>query len=170
MYKTTTFIAKIACLACVSVLTTALPSMAQNNPTVEAVRDASSTFVEAFNDQDVRRLGRLYWFDATLKLPDAPATNGRKAIKQAWQGGFDNGLSNLTLTDLVYEDVSRGKVVETGNYELEINTPDGTLLQSGTFSVQWEYNWYLYRYFGLVRAKIDFDTIDAQTTVPKDGE
>jgi len=141
-------------------------TFAQDSPAEAAVRRSSEKFVVEFNKQNAKKLARLYTADGSLKLPDTAAVSGRRNVRNAWQGGFDNGLETLTLEITDLDEVGFDKVVESGTYQLEINTPGGKVLQTGTYSVQWEYNWYFYYYFGFVKPKIDFDTIDAQATVP----
>lgn len=136
-------------------------ALAEDSPCEAAVREASSNFVTAFNEQDTKSLGKFYRFDGVLKLPDQPAVSGRESIRSAWQGGFDNGLGSLKLEITNLDDLGFNKVLESGTYKLAINTPDGPLLQTGTYSVMWvcRYTWR-----GKLRTKILFDTIDAIET------
>ena len=140
-------------------------SVADDSVTEATVRSASMKFVENFNSQDAEALGFFYTQSASLKLPDLPAVSGRQDIRSAWQAGFDAGLGQLELTVESIEDIALGKVLENGTFVLEINTPDGLLVQTGTYSVQWEYNPFLFYYFRIVLPQIDFDAIDASSTV-----
>ncbi|MEO0425198.1 MAG: DUF4440 domain-containing protein [Pseudomonadota bacterium] len=102
----------------------------------DRVAAASAAFVDVFNQLDSEGLGEFYAENGTLKLPNAPAVNGEDDIVEAWQGGFDAGLAGLELVS-TFEAVSNRKVLENGSYLLTINTPDGPIVQSGTFAVLW---------------------------------
>ena len=112
--------------------------------------------MEDFNFGDSEALGARYTQNATLKLPGALALNGRTAIAQAWQQGFDGGLDFLQLTVEAFDQVGNRRVLETGTYELSIQTPDGPILQTGTYAVLWKVPENPNR-----NPKIIFDTIDA---------
>lgn len=123
---------------------------------VERVEAASAEFVERFNAQDSEALGNFYARAGALKLPGQPAVFGPDTAEATWQGGFDAGLDFLNLEIVSLEPVGFRKVLENGTYELTIQTPEGPLLQTGTYAVMWRVppvpGW---------APKILFDTIDA---------
>ncbi|MEO0973785.1 MAG: DUF4440 domain-containing protein [Pseudomonadota bacterium] len=106
------------------------------DPNTDRVAAASAAFVDAFNQLDSEALGDFYVDNGTLKLPNSLAVNGVEAIVESWQGGFDAGLAGLELSS-TFESISNRQVLENGSYVLTINTPDGVILQSGTFTVLW---------------------------------
>ena len=120
------------------------------------VQSASAEFVRNFNDGNSARLGDLYVRQGILKLPGQLAVKGRQTVVGAWQAGFDAGLSNLSLEVDVLVPVGPQRVLESGTYRLEIRTPNGVIVQTGTFAVLWKVPWNNRR-----TPKIIFDAIDA---------
>ena len=120
------------------------------------VEQASTEFVLKFNAGDSEALGSLYTRSSILKLPNQVAVFGRDGVVAAWQAGFDGGLANLTLDVEVLEMSGPQRAVESGTYRLEIRTPNGTIVQTGTFAVQWKVPRNIHK-----TPKIIFDAIDA---------
>ena len=104
---------------------------------VERVEQAIEGFVTDFNAKDVEALRARYAPDAVLKLPGAPAVGGRDAVAAAWAGGFDNGLDALVLDVTSFDEAGKERFLESGTYELTIQTPDGPIVQTGTYAVLW---------------------------------
>lgn len=129
---------------------------AWDDTNIERVAQASATFVENFNDKNSAVLGPLYTFNGILKLPGALAISGRQNVVNAWQGGFDAGLDFLELTIENLSNIGHRKVLENGTYALTIQTPNGAIVQTGTYSVLWRVPYHPNR-----SPKIIFDTIDA---------
>ena len=123
---------------------------------IPRVAQASATFVERFNAKDSAALKRLYTRNGVLKLPNALAISGNANVANAWQGGFDAGLDFLVVSVDSLTSAGNNKVLENGTYELTIQTPDGPIVQTGTFSVLWRVPDDLHR-----SPRILFDAIDA---------
>ena len=129
---------------------------ADDNYDIPRVAQASAMFVERFNAKDSAALKRLYTRNGVLKLPNALAISGNQNVANAWQGGFDAGLDFLVLSVESLTSAGNNKVLENGTYELTIQTPDGPIVQAGTFSVLWRVPDDLHR-----SPRIMFDAIDA---------
>lgn len=127
----------------------------------QLVRKASQKFVQFFNKKDANRLGTFYDGKGALKLPDQKAVAGRGNVIAAWYQGFRQGLDALTLRITKLIDIG-GFVLENGTYVLFINTPNGRMKQTGTYSVYWKCH-------KGRNPKIVFDAIDARKTVPAKG-
>ena len=140
-----------------TVIAALVPSIAgADDGRIARVQRASETFVQTFNAGDSQGLAPLYTRNGILKLPNQVAVQGRSTVAAAWQAGFDAGLSNLTLDVDVLEPVGHQRVLESGTYRLEIRTPNGVVVQTGTFAVLWKVPWRRN-----ARPKIVFDAIDA---------
>lgn len=120
------------------------------------VAEASGDFVTAFNNNDAATLAKFYKRVSVLKLPGAPAVYGKQAIEATWQGGFDQGITGVTLSISQIDQIAKRKVLENGTFVLDINTPNGLIQQEGTYSVMWHVPRSPNK-----RPKIIFDTIDA---------
>ena len=131
-------------------------AFAWHDTNLERVAEASAQFVENFNEKNSAALGPLYTHNGILKLPGALAVSGRHNVVETWQGGFDAGLDFLVLTVESLTPVGPNKVLENGLYELTIQTPNGPIVQTGTFSVLWRVPRNPHR-----SPKIIFDAIDA---------
>ena len=123
---------------------------------VARVAHASETFVELFNSNDSEALGDLYVANGSLKLPGALVVDGRQNVIDAWQAGFDAGLDSLVLDVDSLRASGPRRVLESGSYELTIETPDGPFVQVGTYAVLWRVPANRHR-----SPRIIFDTIDA---------
>ena len=132
------------------------PAAAGERSPLERVAEASASFVDDFNTSDAEALGSYYTRNGMLKLPGAFAVAGRDDVVDAWQAGFDAGLDFLVLSVESLEVVGERRVLENGTYALTIQTPDGTIVQEGTFSVLWRVPDDDDR-----RPRIVFDAIDA---------
>jgi len=123
---------------------------------IDRVAEASANFVEVFNNKDSDGLGQIYTRNGIVKLPNSPAVSGRDNVAAAWQAGFDAGLDSLVLEGGSFDIVGHNRVLENGTYELTIQTPNGPIVQVGTFSVLWRVPNNPNK-----APKIIFDTIDA---------
>ncbi len=103
---------------------------------IDRVQTRSAQFVRFFNRADADALGDFYVRRGVLKLPNQRAVGGRSAVVETWRNAL-RVLGNLSLFALQYEDQGHGRVLETGEFRLEIRTPDGLLEQRGTFAVTW---------------------------------
>ncbi|WP_325893043.1 YybH family protein [Grimontia sp. NTOU-MAR1] len=123
---------------------------------VGQVTNASQVFQETYNQKDAEKLGHFYAKTATLKLDQNPSVHYRDNIVQAWRAGFEQGVDNLQLEPIEIIRTGFRKVVETGNYVLTINTPDGAIQQTGSYTVLWRVH-----PFGIKPPKIIFDVVNA---------
>ncbi|MEL7371928.1 MAG: hypothetical protein AAFN74_23590 [Myxococcota bacterium] len=103
---------------------------------IERVQTESSKFVVLFNEGKADALGEIYVSRGVLKLPNLRAVGGRENVVETWRNAL-RVLGNLSLFSLQYEQQGDNRVLETGEYRLEISTPDGIIEQRGTFAVTW---------------------------------
>lgn len=75
---------------------------------------------------------RHYTADARLMANHAPAAVGTAAIANAFQGMIDSGVNKLTLQTETC-DASGDAVWNTGNYRLNIATPNGDIEDVGKY-------------------------------------
>jgi len=102
--------------------------MADVGPAIRALADEFDTQMRAGN---VDGFMALYADDAVLLPPNAPAFNGRDAVRRFWGGLLATGKTDV---DLVVDDVtSSGELaIERGHYELTVPFKD-----SGKYIVVW---------------------------------
>ncbi|MFL7008776.1 YybH family protein [Enterovibrio norvegicus] len=123
---------------------------------VAQVRSASTAFQSTFNQKDADGLGVFYAKTATLKLDQSLPAHYRSNIVEAWRAGFEQGVENLQLEIIEIKRTGFRKVVEAGNYVLTINTPNGPIEQTGTYTVGWRVH-----PFGVKPPNIIFDFVNA---------
>jgi uncharacterized protein (TIGR02246 family) len=91
---------------------------------VRAVRDVESAWVKDIGAKDVDKFVAYYADDATLLMPNAPALNGKEAIRAALQPMIADPKFSLTFQDTRAE-ASRGGdlVYTTGTYTMTSSAP-----------------------------------------------
>jgi ketosteroid isomerase-like protein len=97
-------------------------------PAIRALADEFDTQMRAGN---VDGFMALYADDAVLMPPNAPAFNGRDAVRRFWGGLLATGKTDV---DLIVDDVtsSGDLAIERGHYELTVPFKD-----SGKYIVVW---------------------------------
>ena len=104
----------------------------------KAIEDVEAKFTVAFNQGDAAGVAALYTEDATLLPPNSEMIQGKQGIQDFWNGGFQMGLKDATLTTV---DVggSGDTAYSIGKYTLKIQ-PEGQegMSDSGKYVVVWK--------------------------------
>ncbi len=100
-----------------------------------AIAASNKTFGECFATGDSTKFIACYTSDACLNAPNMPRLCGPQAITAFFNGGYKQGIRNITLTT---EEVMGGKdaVVEIGKYDLLADK--GVSIDKGKFIVIWK--------------------------------
>jgi uncharacterized protein (TIGR02246 family) len=105
-----------------------------------AIRAAIHSLDQALIDKDVDKALSLYEDDAVLFVSKAPATIGKDALRQAWQGLM--AVPAVKLTDTVTAvDVARSGdlAVVHGSYQLDSMDKEGKAnTETGKFVLVWK--------------------------------
>ena len=105
------------------------PVGAQDTAVVEA---AQALWEEAFATGDGAKVAEMaFTEDARLLPPGEPMVEGREAIAQYWQAGFDAGVEDLQLDLISVEMVGDDTMIETGTWAVTVPTEDGATMQVG---------------------------------------
>lgn len=119
-------------ILCASCATTTSPGVAEAIEGVDAaIRALEDTFDSQMRAGNVDGFMAMYADDVVLMPPNAPAFNGRAAVRQYWGGMLAAGSSDV---DLIPDDiqVSGDVAIERGHYEVTKPFRD-----SGKYVVVW---------------------------------
>ena len=110
---------------------------------------ANARMMSTFNRGDGFGLGNLYSPDAVLMPPHAPASYGRAAIANYWDGGVKAGVRNLRLNTTEVHPLG-DMAHEMGTYSMDIKPPNGAMMHDhGKYAVLWKRDpkagWQLHR-------------------------
>jgi len=103
-----------------------------------AIRRMDADFGTAISAGNVDQLMSIYDADSIVMPPNAPAFNGKDAIRQFWTGFLGAGKLEGTLTpDNIVQTCDMA--AEAGHYELTINPKGGgaPIRDSGKYVVTW---------------------------------
>ncbi|HVG48298.1 MAG TPA: SgcJ/EcaC family oxidoreductase [Rubellimicrobium sp.] len=107
----------------------AASAQAQDTAELEA---AQAVWEQAFATGDGTKAAEMaFTEDARLLPPGEPMVEGRKAIAQYWQAGFDAGVRDLQLGVVAVDMVGDNTMIETGTWAVTVPTEDGGTMQIG---------------------------------------
>ena len=115
-----------------------LPASARADWFMNKVVEAEAKFVDVFNDRDAAALAGLYSRNASLMPPGSARIVGREAIQNFWQGLFDIGEVELSLTAFMAN--NNGTLgYSIGGYSLTI-MPEGAeaIADEGKYVIVWK--------------------------------
>ena len=132
------FLFPVLTMVLFSLFFTACSQTGQNPDEVKkAVQEANNVLAKAANAKDDVGAAGVYLPDAKLLPPNAPEQNGRDQIREYWKNAF-NAISDVQLTTNTV-DVVEKTAIETGNYKLTVNTPDGNKMEdNGKYVSVWK--------------------------------
>lgn len=114
-----------------AVLMCHMASMAVAQET-EIIEAAQARWEQAFAAGDGAAAAEaVFTEDARLLPPGEPMVEGREAIAQYWQAGFDMGVKDLQLGLTAVEMVGEDTMIETGTWSVTVPTEDGSTVQIG---------------------------------------
>ena len=91
---------------------------------VRAVRDVEAAWAKDIGTKDVEKFVAYYADDATLLMPNAPALNGKQAIRAALKPMLADPNFSLTFQDTRAEASKGGDIVyTTGTYMMTVSAP-----------------------------------------------
>ncbi len=90
-----------------------------------AIETAQSSWEAAFASGDGVKAGSVFTEDARLLPPGEPLVEGREAIGQYWQAGFDAGVRDLRLGLTTVDMIGDDTMIETGTWTVNVPTETG---------------------------------------------
>lgn len=110
------------------------PAVVDTTADEAAIRASAPAWAAAYNAGDADRLAAMYWDDAVLQPPGAPAATGAAAIRE-FLAGDTAGLRAAGLTMNIPEagavDVSGDLAYEAGTYS--VTDPSGAVVDTGKY-------------------------------------
>ena len=104
----------------------------------EAIKAASTQWLDAFNRADAEALASLYTEEATLLEPNSPLVVGRESIQTIFQGFFDTSGLQLQLT-VIELSVNGDMAHRFGRYTLTIQPEEGEAISdNGKYVEIWK--------------------------------
>ena len=104
----------------------------------EAIKAASTQWLDAFNRGDAAALAAFYTEEATLLEPNSPLVVGRESIQTIFQGFFDTSALELQLT-VIELSVNGDMAHRFGRYTLTIQPEEGEAISdNGKYVEIWK--------------------------------
>jgi uncharacterized protein (TIGR02246 family) len=103
--------------------------------TVRLSPKAYQAVAASFQRGDADTIAALYTDDAELFVPGAPVIQGKRAIRDAWNGIFGTG-GNRVAIDVREVQESGDIAFDTGHFTA--TGPDGSILNTGKWIVIWK--------------------------------
>src|SRR3954463_2620581 len=109
------------------------------------IRKADDVFQTNFRNGDAAGIAELYTDNGTLLPGGSDFIEGKKAIRDFWQGAMDMGIKEARL-DIRETELCGDTAIEIGEYTL--SSADGKTLDHGKYIVIWKQEggqWKLHR-------------------------
>lgn len=103
-----------------------------------AIRELDRQWVERVGAGDIDWVVGLYTADGRLMAPNAPAAEGREAVRDGWEHLLAIPGVSLTFEPAEVDISGDGRMAyEVGRYHMSFESPDGPVTDQGKFVLVW---------------------------------
>lgn len=89
-----------------------------DNTTLDLCKAGISAWQQAFNNQDAAGCAAQYSEDCVMDAKPIGVFTGREAIQACWQNIIDQGFSDVTYSDVVWQASEDGGYILTSSWEM----------------------------------------------------